>query len=211
MDDKENVSNNSSTSSDDSVEADEPDAVMEGQDSHPTGIVLRRVGYYTIPSLDDLIYHMSDDGSCVVDNFTVGREGYGNVFFPDSFDVADLNLDEIVHFRYREIMLYPDDERKPPVGCGLNRRAQVTLDRVWPMDKRTHNPITDPERLNQMDYDRKLRRVCAKLQTRFLEYRPETGSWVFKVRHFSRYGLSDSDEEDIPVSDVKTFKLTMPL
>jgi nuclear pore complex protein Nup98-Nup96 len=81
--------------SDDSLEADEPAIIMEGQDSHPTGIVLHRVGYYTIPSLDELICHMSDDGSCVVDNFTVGREGYGNVFFPDSFDVADLNLDEI--------------------------------------------------------------------------------------------------------------------
>lgn len=78
-------------------------------------------------------------------------------------------------------MLYPDDEKKPPVGCGLNRRAQVTLDRVWPMDKTTHTPITDPERLRQMDYEGKLRRVCGKLQTRFLEYRPQTGSWVFKV------------------------------
>jgi hypothetical protein len=86
-----------------------------------------------------------------------------------------------VHFRHKEVMLYPDDEKKPPVGCGLNRRAQVTLDRVWPMDKTTHNPITDPERLKQMDYEGKLRRVCAKLQTRFLEYRPQTGSWVFKV------------------------------
>lgn len=86
-----------------------------------------------------------------------------------------------VHFRYKEVMLYPDDEKKPPVGCGLNRRAQVTLDRVWPVDKTTHNPITNTERLKQMDYEGKLRRVCAKLKTRFLEYRPQTGSWVFKV------------------------------
>jgi nuclear pore complex protein Nup98-Nup96 len=80
---------------DDSLEADEPAAVTEGQDSHPTGIVLRCAGYYTIPPLDDLICHTSDDGSCMVDNFTIGREGYGNIFYPDSFDVADLNLDEI--------------------------------------------------------------------------------------------------------------------
>jgi len=86
-----------------------------------------------------------------------------------------------VHFRHKEVMLYPDDDKKPPVGCGLNRRAQVTLDRVWPMDKTTHTPITDTERLKQMDYEGKLRRVCAKLHTRFLEYRPQTGSWVFKV------------------------------
>ncbi|XP_069679986.1 nuclear pore complex protein Nup98-Nup96 isoform X2 [Periplaneta americana] len=210
-DDKENVSNNSSTTSDDSLEADEPAAIMEGQDSHPTGIVSRRVGYYTIPSLEELTCLMNDDGSCVVENFTVGREGYGNVFFPDPVDVADLNLDEIVHFRHKEVMLYPDDEKKPPVGCGLNRRAQVTLDRVWPIDKTTHNPITDPDRLKQMDYEGKLRRVCAKLQTRFLEYRSQTGSWVFKVDHFSKYGLSDSDEDDVPVSDVKKLKPTVPL
>jgi nuclear pore complex protein Nup98-Nup96 len=79
------------------------------------------------------------------------------------------------------------------------------------VDKTTHNPITDPERLKQMDYEGKLRRVCAKLQTRFLEYRPETGSWVFKVHHFSKYGLYDSDEEDMPVSDVKKFRPTMSL
>jgi len=91
---------------DDSLEADEPAAVLEGQDSHPTGIVLHRVGYYTIPSLDELVCHMRDDGSCVVGNFTVGREGYGNVFFPDSFDVADLNLDEIGEYgKHRFIII----------------------------------------------------------------------------------------------------------
>jgi len=92
---------------DDSLEVDEPAAVLEGQDSHPTGIVLHRVGYYTIPSLDELICHMRDDGSCVVDNFAVGREGYGNVFFPDSFDVADLNLDEIGKYgKHRFIIIF---------------------------------------------------------------------------------------------------------
>lgn len=166
------------------------------QPSHPSGITLTRVGYYTIPSLDDLASLLTDEGKCIVDNFTVGREGYGNVYFPDSFDVGGLNLDEIVHFRHKEVNLYPDDEKKPPVGEGLNRRAQVTLDRVWPIDKSTHEPITNAERLQEMRFEDKLQRVCAKLQTRFLEYRPQTGSWVFKVEHFSKYGLSDSDEEE---------------
>jgi len=53
------------------------------------------VGYYTIPSLDDLRSYLAEDGSCVVPNFTVGREGYGNVFFGKEMDVAGLNLDEI--------------------------------------------------------------------------------------------------------------------
>lgn len=47
-----------------------------------------------------------------------------------------------------------------------------------------------------MDYEGKLRRVCDKVGTKFIEYRPQTGSWVFKVQHFSKYGLPDSDDED---------------
>lgn len=171
-------------------------------------VTLRRVGYYTIPALDKLDEYVCGE-TCVVPNFTVGRKGYGNVYFPDSFDIYGLNLDEIVYFRHKEVVIYPDDEKKPPVGQGLNRKAQVTLDRVWPNDKFQHEPITDPHRIAAMNYEAKLRRVSAKHDTSFLEYRPETGSWVFKVDHFSKYGLSDSDEDDNsvpPKSDVKMLK-----
>lgn len=139
----------------------------------------------------------------MVSNFTIGRRGYGNVYFNEPIDVANLNLDEIVHFRHKEVIIYPDDENKPPVGMGLNRKAQITLDQVWPHDKALHEPIKDPNRLALMDYEGKLRRVCDKHDTRFLEYRPDTGSWVFKVEHFSKYGLSDSDEDEVPVDPKK--------
>lgn len=170
---------------------------------HPTGITLTRPGYYTIPPMDKLVDYIGEDGSCIVPNFTIGRKGYGNVYFGEPIDVAGLNLDELVHFRHKEVIIYPDDENKPPVGQELNRKAQITLDQVWPHDKTLHEPIKDRERLEQLNFEGKLRAVCDKNDTRFVEYRPETGSWVFKVDHFSKYGLSDSDEEDVIVDPKK--------
>lgn len=159
----------------------EADLSLLDVEPHPTGIVLRRPGYYTIPNLDELNEYLDEEGTCVVPNFTIGRKGYGNVYFSESMDVAGMNLDEIVIFRHKEVILYPDEDNKPPVGTGLNRKAQVTLDQVWPHDKTLHQPIKDSVRLEAMDYESKLRRICDKHDTRFLEYRPDTGSCVFKV------------------------------
>lgn len=38
------------------------------------------------------------------------------MYFPDKMDVAGLNIDELVHLCYREVTIYPDDSKKPPVG-----------------------------------------------------------------------------------------------
>lgn len=86
-----------------------------------------------------------------------------------------------VHFRHKEVTVYPDESSKPPLGEGLNRPAQVTLDRVWPMDRKAGTLISDPFQLDEIDYEGTLRNACCKMNARFKEYRPQTGSWVFKV------------------------------
>uniref|UniRef100_A0A8C5T9V5 Nuclear pore complex protein Nup98-Nup96 n=1 Tax=Malurus cyaneus samueli TaxID=2593467 RepID=A0A8C5T9V5_9PASS len=180
---------------------------------HPAGIVLTRAGYYTIPSLEELARLTNDRNECIVTDFTIGRKGYGSIYFEGEVNLTNLNLDEIVHIRRKEVIVYPDDERKPPIGEGLNRRAEVTLDGVWPTDKTSRCLIKSPERLAEMNYEGRLEAVSRKQGARFKEYRPETGSWVFKVAHFSKYGLQDSDEEeeDHP-SKVDTKKLkTIPV
>ncbi|XP_064022258.1 nuclear pore complex protein Nup98-Nup96-like [Pogoniulus pusillus] len=174
----------------------QPDLVRR---QHPAGIVLTRSGYYTIPSLEDLAELTSDSNECVVTNFTIGRRGYGSIYFEGEVNLTNLNLDDIVHIRRKEVVVYPDDERKPPVGEGLNRRAEVTLDGVWPTDKTSRCLIKSPERLEQIKYAGRLESSCRRQGAEFVEYRPETGSWVFKVPHFSKYGLQDLDEEEHPL------------
>uniref|UniRef100_A0A663M311 Nuclear pore complex protein Nup98-Nup96 n=1 Tax=Athene cunicularia TaxID=194338 RepID=A0A663M311_ATHCN len=163
---------------------------------HPAGIVLTRAGYYTIPSMEELARFTNDRNECIVTDFTIGRRGYGSIYFEGDINLTNLNLDDIVHIRRKEVIVYPDDERKPPIGEGLNRRAEVTLDGVWPTDKTSRCLIKSPERLAEMNYEGRLESVSRKQGARFKEYRPETGSWVFKVAHFSKYGLQDSDEEE---------------
>lgn len=46
-----------------------------------------------------------------------------------------------------------------------------------------------------MRYGEKLEEATAKLGVRFVDYKLETGSWVFEVQHFSKYGLDGQPED----------------
>lgn len=174
------------------------------QSKHPAKIQLKRSQYYTMPPFSELASITDNNGDCVVENFVIGRAGYGNIFFPGMTNIAGMNFDELVIFRHKEVFVYPDDSAKPIVGEGLNKKAQVTLDKVWPIDKTVQNPIKSPEKLVEMNYEEKLRKACIRMGAKFTEYRPETGSWVFNVEHFSKYGLQDSDDEDEPSVTAKS-------
>lgn len=160
-----------------------------------TGITLQRPDYYTIPPLNELIDFVHEDGTCIVPNFTIGHNTHGAVYYDVPIDVANLNLDELVHIRHKEVEIYRDDADKPPVGEGLNRSAQITLHQVWPTDTSLHEPIRDRNRLEEMNYEAKLRAVCDKNDSQFIEYQPGSGTWVFKVNHFTKYGCRDMNDE----------------
>uniref|UniRef100_A0A3Q4HJB1 Peptidase S59 domain-containing protein n=1 Tax=Neolamprologus brichardi TaxID=32507 RepID=A0A3Q4HJB1_NEOBR len=53
----------------------EEEQQLSQQSPHPAGIVLNRVGYYTIPSMDELADMVDENGECIVENFTIGRRG----------------------------------------------------------------------------------------------------------------------------------------
>ena len=48
-----------------------------------------------------------------------------------------------------------------------------------------------------MKYAEKLQRSTAKIGAEFIDYKPDSGSWVFEVKHFSKYRLiQDNDSSD---------------
>jgi nuclear pore complex protein Nup98-Nup96 len=99
--------------------------------------------YYTEPTLDELEELFNAEGICRLEGgLTIGRLGYGSVFWKGPIELREqLNLDEIVHFRNKEVVVYPDDSTKPEIGCGLNKQAEVSLERIWPINPKTKQMI----------------------------------------------------------------------
>eukprot|EP00698_Gefionella_okellyi_P017967 TRINITY_DN533_c0_g1_i1.p1 TRINITY_DN533_c0_g1~~TRINITY_DN533_c0_g1_i1.p1 ORF type:complete len:1374 (-),score=288.84 TRINITY_DN533_c0_g1_i1:906-4985(-) len=154
---------------------------------------LTRKGYYTNPSIT-LLSSFSDEQLAAVSNFEVGRHHFGVVQWPGTTDVRSLDLDAIVEFNPREIVVYPNENAKPAVGEELNKPAIVCLENCHRVDRKTGSP-----RIDSMSAQRQLARIkkaTERAGATFLDYDGSTGSWTFQVPHFSRYGLEDDSDED---------------
>ncbi|XP_022849973.1 nuclear pore complex protein NUP96 [Olea europaea var. sylvestris] len=168
--------------------------LLDIEDSLP---ILQSSDYYTEPCLSELsAREFMNPGFCSrVQDFIVGRVGYGCVKFIGETDVRWLNLDQIIKFNRGEIVLYEDESSKPVVGQGLNKPAEVTLF----LRVKSLNPCNE-------DW---LKEVVGKLKhktesqgAKLISFDPINSEWKFSVPHFSKFGLSEDDEEDIIMNDV---------
>lgn len=56
--------------------------------------------------------------------------GYGSIYFEGDVNLTNLNLNDIVHIRRKEVIVYVDDNQKPPVGEGLNRYEFIYIQKL---------------------------------------------------------------------------------
>ncbi|KAL3631789.1 hypothetical protein CASFOL_024773 [Castilleja foliolosa] len=151
---------------------------------------LRCSDYYTKPCLSELaVRELMNPGYCSrVQDFIVGRVGYGCVKFIGDTDVRSLDLDDIVKFNRCEVVVYEDESSKPLVSHGLNKPAEVTLllQAKYNMNENRLKAIVD-----------KLKCKTESQGAKFISFDPITCEWKFLVQHFSRFGLRIDDEEDI--------------
>ncbi|CAK9314262.1 unnamed protein product [Citrullus colocynthis] len=157
--------------------------------------MLQSPDYYMSPSLEEMSIHVlkDPDYTSQVLDFTIGRCGYGSVKFFGKTDVRWLDLDQIVKFHRNEVIVYEDETTKPIVGQGLNKPAEVTL---------VLRSITASFLERQFDnVVKKLKYITERQGAHFISFEPENCEWKFSVNHFSRFGLTEDEEEDIVMDD----------
>lgn len=161
---------------------------------------LRHSDYYTEPRIQELAAkERAEPGYCRhVKDFVVGRHSYGSIRFIGETDVRGLDLESLIQFNNREVIVYMDESKKPPVGQGLNKPAEVTLHNIKCFDKRTGQHYTEGPRIEK--YKEMLRRKAEDQGAEFVSYDPVKGEWKFRVNHFSMYKLKDDDDDEEPVS-----------
>ncbi|KAJ6832527.1 nuclear pore complex protein NUP98A isoform X2 [Iris pallida] len=160
---------------------------------------LRHADYYTEPRIQELAAkERADPGFCRrVKDFVVGRHGYGSIKFLGETDVRRLDLESVVQFNNREVIVYKDEGKKPPVGQGLNKAAEVTLLNIKCMNKKTGQQYTEGPKVER--YKEMLIKKTEEQGAEFILYDAVNGEWKFRVKHFSSYELGDGEFDDLEV------------
>ncbi|KZV45350.1 hypothetical protein F511_04088 [Dorcoceras hygrometricum] len=162
---------------------------------------LRHSDYYTEPRIQELAAkERAEPGFCRnVKDFVVGRHGFGSIKFFGETDVRKLDLESLIQFNNREVIVYMDESKKPPIGQGLNKPAEVTLLNIKCFDKKTGQQYTEGPRIER--YKEMLKRKAEDQGAEFVSYNPIEGEWKFRVNHFSTYKLGNDDENDDDLLD----------
>ncbi|XP_023534368.1 nuclear pore complex protein NUP98A-like isoform X1 [Cucurbita pepo subsp. pepo] len=155
---------------------------------------LRHSDYYTEPKMQELAAkERAEPGFCRhVKDFVVGRHGFGSIKFFGETDVRRLDLESIVQFNNREVIVYLDESKKPPRGQGLNKPAEVTILNIKCFDKKTGHQYTEGPKVEK--YKELLRKKTEAQGAEFVSHDPVKGEWKFRVEHFSRYNMEDNEE-----------------
>lgn len=149
--------------------------------------------YWMKPSKEDLS-KLSKEELKRVEGFSVGRDGCGHVEFDEPVDLTLTSLhdiyDKIALVELRSLTVYPDSNMKPPVGQGMNVPSTIFLENSWPRQKDRKTPSHEKSGPRFNKHVDRLRKVSG---TEFVRYEKDTGTWVFKVPHFTTYSLEYDD------------------
>ncbi|ODV61743.1 nucleocytoplasmic transporter NUP145 [Ascoidea rubescens DSM 1968] len=166
--------------------------------------------YWCSPSIESLLKLPLHKLSSIK-GFIIGRKNFGQINFDSSVDFVSFKLfHNIVKFNSKTVEVYSDESIKPAIGCGLNVPATITLENLYPasFEEKLNNNKTSKEKI-EFDDSNEIRKFILTLKRQkemeYVNYIPTSGSWTFKVNHFSIWGLisEDPSDEDEPKTDLE--------
>ena len=153
--------------------------------------------YYTRPSREEL-RKMPREKLRKISGFEIGREGCGHVVFDQPVDLTTVDLDNIFDniavITIRSLTVYPQMDKKPPLGMGLNVPSTITLENSWPRARDKKTPTYEK---SGPKFNKHVERLMRVNGTEFVKYDKDTGEWVFRVPHFTTYGFDYDDDESM--------------
>ncbi|KAL8736465.1 MAG: hypothetical protein Q9166_000257 [cf. Caloplaca sp. 2 TL-2023] len=166
------------------------------QSSQPSQRDPQPGAYYMEPSPEE-VARMSFEQKKSVPNVRIGRERCGFVTFDRPVNLNEVPMDRIfggiAQIDLRTLTIYPDTVKKPMRGKGLNVPSTIHLSNSWPRAKDHVTPLFEK---SGPRFNKHLQRLQRVRDTQFVSYDKDTGVWVFKVEHFTTYGLDYEDEDD---------------
>lgn len=135
--------------------------------------ILARPEYFSNPSMQKLAT-LSEKELANVDNFEIGRHGFGSIKWPGLTDLRRVNLDELVQIDRGNVTVYPEIEMRPAKGSGLNKEAVICLN-VRP----SRGDVSADQEHKLMD---RIRNHTEQAGNIFISYDLKT--WIFRVPHF---------------------------
>lgn len=115
-----------------------------------------------------------------VEDLTVMRHAVGSVTFHGFTDCRELVycLPDVVVLNPGEVVIYPNQKVKPPVGSGLNKPSTIKLYGCHPKSQ-----IFKDERAREK-YRIRVKAMTEEKGAEFIDYDCDQGVWQFRVSHF---------------------------
>lgn len=167
--------------------------------------------YWCSPSIEQLS-RLPLKQLSILPDFVIGRKGYGYITFNHEVDLTALAPDferelfgKIVIFHpTKTVEVYPDGTRKATIGHGLNVPATITLENIYPIDRKTKMPLKDGSRSEEVQL--LIKRLKNMRGMEFISYNPFGGVWTFKVNHFSIWGLINEEDVEMDAEELEKSK-----
>lgn len=135
--------------------------------------------FKTIPPLNQAM------GMKGVSNFRIFKEETITIDFQGKVDLTEFNFDKDIAIGCGFLDIYRYKRSIPPEGTGLNQKAIITFNNIWPKDPSTGTRKYTKNLRILKQFEEDLKKFCTLKNANFAFYLPDRGIFQFIVHNFN--------------------------